>query len=493
MPHAPLRWLGLSLALIGLMLVLSALMVGEADASPNLHGTTTPGAPDDHPDDEAFTAAIENPTYYEHIEPILQANCMACHTGGQIGQAVFDMADTANILEHADDIRFVVQARSMPPWMPGPESPPMRGTRGLSDGQIGTIVAWAQAGGPEGDPAARSDERLIPEWPTIREDLVVAMPEVYTPDEQLYDDYRCFLIDADLPADRFITAFQVEPGQQSIVHHVVVYQVPEIARPRAELRDRLDEGPGWQCFGGPNVGLDAGLEDAVGAWTPGALPIVFPEGTGRRLRHDSLLVLQVHYNLEAGTQPDQTRVAFQLADEGADIQPIQLFVMFAPVELPCAADNPNPDCDRDTAIANARAEAKFEDVELAQWFLRRCQRTPEDYIHQDAEHIVSTCDYPAPTDAQVIGALAHMHTRGTTFRMEVNPDSDNARVLLDIPYWDFNWQGEYLYQEPQSVHRGDVVRLTCTWDNSAGNRYIIWGEGTYDEMCIGWLAAIAPE
>ena len=66
-------------------------------------------------------------------------------------------------------------------------------------------------------------------------------------------------------------------------------------------------------------------------------------------------------------------------------------------------------------------------------------------------------------------------------------------------YWisragDFHWQGQYLFVEPLQIARGDVLRMSCVWDNSLSDdpRYVVWGEGTSDEMCFGTLLALKP-
>jgi hypothetical protein len=53
-----------------------------------------------------------------------------------------------------------------------------------------------------------------------------------------------------------------------------------------------------------------------------------------------------------------------------------------------------------------------------------------------------------------------------------------------------------------ALRKGDVVRVTCTHD--AGKRkllpsladtpprYIVWGEGTTDEMCLGTMIVTRP-
>ncbi len=73
--------------------------------------------------------------------------------------------------------------------------------------------------------------------------------------------------------------------------------------------------------------------------------------------------------------------------------------------------------------------------------------------------------------------------------------------MLDIPDWDFHWQGGYELAAPMTVGPGDHVLLQCWWDNSAANQplgdddvprepqYTEWGEGTGDEMCFDFVLA----
>ena len=90
-----------------------------------------------------------------------------------------------------------------------------------------------------------------------------------------------------------------------------------------------------------------------------------------------------------------------------------------------------------------------------------------------------------------------MHLLGASIRLELNPGAPRARVLLDIPRWDFHWQNAYTLRSSVKVNPGDVVRVTCRHDvhkRTQGSdgvpkapRYILWGEGMTDEMCLGIL------
>lgn len=457
------KFLGLTILAIGIFLIART----ETGSQPKQSFAHPPGEP---------------PNYYHDVAPIIATHCLTCHLEGGIGTVALDTPES--VTENAAKIALTAAVRDMPPWMPGPDTPPLLHERKLSQDEINILVDWARADAPLGDPAEAVE--LTPTTiPSIREDIVLTMPE-YTPDESITDDYRCFLIDPQVAEDRYVTAYTVRPGEPSVVHHVLLYQIEGWARDFAERRDAQDEGLGWQCFGGPDVaGVDGGLENSIGSWTPGTFPTVFPEGTGVRLLGGGLIVMQVHYNLSAGAKPDQTSALLQLAPEDDPIEPLTTYTLYAPVEIPCPADATNPECDRTAAIAKIRTETGNSPVQ--DWLFSSCGKSPDDYLNQDASNIISDCEYPVPYDLEVVSVLGHMHLRGTSIRIEVNPGQADAQVLLDIPDWDFHWQGGYIFQEAIAVHRGDRVRITCVWDNTWGQnlRYIFWGEGTQDEMCLG--------
>ena len=89
-----------------------------------------------------------------------------------------------------------------------------------------------------------------------------------------------------------------------------------------------------------------------------------------------------------------------------------------------------------------------------------------------------------------------MHTRGRDIRLVLDPGTSRQRTLLHIPRWSFHWQDAYLLAKPLHLRAGDVLRVQCRFDNTVGAqpsvngvhlppRYVLWGEGTTDEMCLG--------
>jgi hypothetical protein len=92
-----------------------------------------------------------------------------------------------------------------------------------------------------------------------------------------------------------------------------------------------------------------------------------------------------------------------------------------------------------------------------------------------------------------------MHLRGRDITVVLDPGTAKQKTLLHIPAWDFHWQDVYYLKTPVHVGPGDSVRVTCSFDNSKADqpvigstplipRYVVWGEGTTDEMCLAMLS-----
>jgi hypothetical protein len=99
----------------------------------------------------------------------------------------------------------------------------------------------------------------------------------------------------------------------------------------------------------------------------------------------------------------------------------------------------------------------------------------------------------------VYAALGHMHLLGRSIKVEVNPGTAKARTLLDVPSFNFDNQKLEPLPTPVDLTPKDTVRVTCTHDAALRRqlpqlsklppRYVVWGDGTSDEMCLGLLIA----
>ena len=95
-----------------------------------------------------------------------------------------------------------------------------------------------------------------------------------------------------------------------------------------------------------------------------------------------------------------------------------------------------------------------------------------------------------------------MHLLVSSIAIEVNTGTAYARTILDIPVWNFDDQRS-TPTPPIHLARGDTVKVTCThsqelrdllpsFETQREDRYVMWGEGTTDEMCLGLLLVTRP-
>jgi hypothetical protein len=350
--------------------------------------------------------------------------------------------------------------------------------------------------GPSGSPSspALSGEPLRP-GERIDE---LTMPASYTPSAPNgvgTDDYHCFILDPKLDEDAFITGIDVLPGNPDVVHHVILFRVPPDSIGAATAQDSQQAGPGWTCFGGTGIDGGAQLDNApwLGAWAPGGGEQVLADDVGIPLEAGSKVIMQVHYNLLAGDAPDRTAARLRLAPGDADLAPLQTMLLPAPVELPCRAGHDDgPLCSRDAAVADNAERFGFA-AQTANYLHLLCGGVDPGPVQR--------CDREVRRPTTIRAAAGHMHLLGRRIRIEVDPGTKRAQTVLDIPVWDFDDQGAKPV-DPVKLRPGDTVRVTCRHDQGLRDllpafegqqeRYVVWGEGTTDEMCLGLLMVTTP-
>jgi Copper type II ascorbate-dependent monooxygenase, C-terminal domain/Copper type II ascorbate-dependent monooxygenase, N-terminal domain len=331
----------------------------------------------------------------------------------------------------------------------------------------------------------------------------------YTPTaSKSADVYHCFVVNPNFKRDVMVTGAEVIPGNRKIVHHAILYKIEANQAAAVLEKDNATGGKGWDCFGGP--GLDASNPQTAAAggnwlsvWVPGAGDGHFPDGIGSTMSKGSLLVAEVHYNLSNGTGADGSKVKLSIAPEGSKLSPIVSQLRIAPVEIRCPDDINTEACTREATLRENVARAgELAGRVLPNSLLQGCGQTPDQYQKPvgNGSNIVMSCDQRNPNNITLHSIGGHMHLLAKSIKIELNPGLNNAKTLLHIPKWDFHWQGNYWFKNPVEIKQGDVIRTTCTFDNSVANqpeiagkkgnpKYVMWAEATTDEMCLGILMA----
>ena len=245
------------------------------------------------------------PTWSKDVHPIVARSCAGCHVEG--GIAPFALATWNDAYVRRSLIRAQVESRQMPPWPPAPGCSEYTGDRSLKDQERETLLSWIDRGAPEGDPSDGQPLSTPPQGGLSRVDRELRIAAAYQP-VLAPDEYRCFLLDWAETERRFVTGFVAQPGNPTIVHHVLAFLATPDRAAQFQALDDADSAPGYRCFGGPG-----GTANLLGGWVPGTVGGDFPAGTGVPVDPGSKIILQVHYNLANGVGPsDQTSIRLKL-------------------------------------------------------------------------------------------------------------------------------------------------------------------------------------
>ena len=229
-------------------------------------------------------AAGADVTFTRDVAPILHAKCVSCHRPGEA--APMPLRTFAETRPFARAIRERVVARKMPPWPADRAIGRFANDPSLTDAQIATIAAWADAGAPQGDPADMPPLPEFPDgWQLGEPDLIVELPEVQIPATGR-DLFPIPTVAVNMAEDRWIQAVEIRPGNRQVAHHAVLFA------------------------GGSGLLQAANPANVLAVWAVGTPPTIYPEGTGRWLRKNETIATNLHYHPNGTATADRMRVGF---------------------------------------------------------------------------------------------------------------------------------------------------------------------------------------
>lgn len=472
-----LGWLALVASLV------SACDDGDEKRTPDESdgGVSTPDGGDvSTPDDDA--GAGDSVTYWQDMVPIFERHCLQCHREGGIAPMRLDRYSDAKTF--AGLIGHSTAARDMPPWDATSDGScgDFQGSLALDDAQIARIAAWVKGGAQEG----KAGQVKLPAIDQLTNASDFALP-TYAPVAQggaiaENDDYHCFVVDPKVPAQRFITGYDIAPGTAEIVHHVVVSVVDpdapaddgDMGATNGEVIAQLDaespDKPGYSCFGAAGDGVSVRATPVV--WAPGQGVVRFPGESGVLIRPSDRLVIQVHYNLSDPAQrgkSDATHVRFDLAQEVKN-----LAIFATPDALLESLFGPEPH-----ALEPGKPSVLFS-------FKRSVAEL-------ELEDDVGPLSPAQASELKLWGVMPHMHERGHKLQMRLNTKAAaEMQCGVDVQSWDFHWQRMYFYEQPWKLNESAELEVTCDFDTSTAPGPVLPGWGTSNEMCLTTLFFTVP-
>jgi len=388
--------------------------------------------------------------YSRDIAPILRANCVSCHRAGESGP--FPLLTYEDARKRARLIAQVTARRFMPPWLPQPGYGDFEDARRLTDAEIRTIAAWANAGAPEGDASEPPVTAPVPnEWQLGQPDLVLKAAQPFALPADGPDVFRNFVFPTQLAAPRFVRAVEIRAGAKRLVHHA------NLIVDRVHSARKLEPQPG-AGFAGMDLNIQYNVFDPPGHflfWKPGSAPYVEPDGYAWRLQPGDDLVLNAHLQPSGKPETIEPLIGLYFTDK----PPTQFPVL---IQL-----------EHDGAIN----------------------------IPPGARDFLVSDDFRLPVDVDVLAIYPHAHYLGKLLEAWATLPGGTRTWLIRIPDWDQNWQAVYRYEKPVFLPAGSVVSMRYRYDNSAANprnpnhppKRVRAGNNSTDEMGHLWLEVISHD
>jgi hypothetical protein len=394
----------------------------------------------------AAPLCAQTPTWSDDVACIVYSHCSTCHHEG--GPGHFNLMSYADGYWWRNEMQAATQARFMPPWPPDPGYRSMAHERVLTQDEIDIIDAWVNVGAPEGNAANAPAPPIFTSNMAIANPDITAIMEDYVIPASTADNYRCFVLPVNNPTDRYITGLEVVPGNTEMVHHVLVFQ--DNSGEAAEL-DAATIEPGYESFGGIGV---SGAK-LVGVWAPGSSAFFTPPGMGIKLLANTDIVIQVHYPATSNVEVDSTRINLQLAPPGFQRE----------IALDAILDHTITITDGPLLIA---------------------------------PNVVDTfhAEYTTPIPATITAVAPHSHLLGKRMTAWAVKPGGEVVPIIDIPRWDFRWQGLYSFRRPIFLPQGTTLHCETVYDNTSDNPFNpndppnwVWlGEATTNEMMLYYFA-----
>ena len=389
------------------------------------------------------------PNFSADVAPILQESCQECHRAEGIGPMSLLTYD--EVRPWASLIKDRVARREMPPWhidrTVGIQD--FANDISLTDDEVRTIVAWVDAGAPEGNSA---DLPPAVVWPDARN---WALEEEFGPPDMIVQStpYTVVANGQDqwwnseiqfegLEEERWIRAAEFKPAfplGKKVVHH------------------------GHATFNQDGPDGERGLKVALARYGVGKTWEVFPEDSGVRIPTGPA---QINFNLHY----------FPIGQEVPE-DVVEVGLWFYP-----EGDQPQ---------LQSMGEQRF----LIDGTSATGQRA-RDLIIPPHGKLVLEGSHVLERPAVIHSFRPHMHMRGVGMTMEAVYPDGRRELLSQADKYDHNWQISYQYAEHAKpvLPAGTVLLFHSMYDNTEDNpinpdpdQWVGFGARGVDEMSHAWI------
>lgn len=375
--------------------------------------------------------------YNQHISTIIRTRCAGCHQPGS--GAPFNLNNYKDVINHLKTIQLSINERLMPPWPADTSYSQFRGQKSMTAEEITLVNNWIREGALEG-PAINSltgNNKRNSLSKNIA-DFSVTMKTFHISGNNK-DNFIMLKIPIELPADTFLRAVEIIPGNKKLVHHVNAHIVQYNDGSKrtltsgkdfvnTELVDKL------QAYKILDLQNDDGtyplLTPSVSNYLPGVELTNYPDGIGGYcIKKKSVILLDnIHYGPSPIDTTDQTT--------------INLYFQSHPPIRPTT-----------DLILGTSGVSPVEPV----------LSIPANEIKSFRTHFV------VHENISLLTLNPHMHLLGSNFKAyAITPERDTIHLIY-IPKWDFRWQYFYTFKKIVKIPAGTTIIVEATFDNTENN------------------------
>ncbi len=381
-----------------------------------------------------LASCVAKPNWNKDIGPILEKNCVVCHSENGIGP--FDLTKYGNVKKRAKTIADVVRNGYMPPWPADKDYTHFIGEKGLTKTEIEQICDWVKDGCKLGN-----GEELILAVPESQKpkkpDMVLKLPKIEVESDYL-DRFYIVKIPGEIEQDRYLQSVFFKTGLTEYVHHFNGHLLLYDYDKKKVLGNSEAEDISYGAKSGADL-LKTLLQDdgtaplrvhSVVNYLPGVFGVKLPSGIGTVPISKKFCFVgnDMHYG------PSEKKL----------IDSSELYLYFTDV----------------------KPQREIHELMLGTNGIAPIVPPLQIKPNTISKHKSS---YTIKEDISIVTINPHMHMLGKSFKAyAIKPNGDTVR-LIAIPQWDFRWQYFYTFKTMVKIPKGSVIVAEGEYDNTVAN------------------------
>jgi hypothetical protein len=410
----------------------------------------------------AQTGTAPAPTFSKDIAPIFQAKCQECHQPNSI--APMSLITFAESRPWARSIKNRVSQRQMPPWHIDPSVgvQKFKNDMSLSQKQIDTIVAWVDAGAPQGDPKDLPPAKKIAadnEWVGVKDgfgppDIVVRSSEYKMPAKGQDVWYRP-MSELPITEPRWVKMVEIRPtnlNARRVIHHSIAYLVLNPDNVQA-VNTGTANGPSGPAAPDDLVNRRPQLME----WAIGKGYDLFAEGTGKMIMPGEKLSWDQHLHAVGEEINAGSEIALWLYPKGQEPKKRSYLIGFTGLKKRGFLDIP-----------------------------------PNSMAYTEGFTVLKE-------NTMITNFQPHFHLRGKAMEVKAILPDGSTQVVSYVGKFNFNWMTNYIYADDAApvFPKGTVIQVSAWYDNTKANpnnpdpdQWVGYGDRTVDEMAHAWMNVV---